>query len=227
LGQALCVSYIALGYKVVEFSRTAPESYSVEADFSDPEYAARVFEDTMRPLAAGVWDEIVVVQNAGSLSPIGAVADKLTANVLANINTNITSAMLFLREAMRQFQSHACRKTLLNVSSGAALKGYAGWSLYCAGKAALENFVRAVALEQAHEAWPFVVVNVDPGVMDTAMQATIRQSSQADFPEVERFIQRKLLGNLRPAKDVAAAIVRIVASQPGSGSRVDAAEFLA
>lgn len=139
LGQALCADYIALGYKVVEFSRTAPHAYSVATDFASPEDAARVFEDTMRPLAAETWDEIVVIHNAGTLTPIGAVANKLTVPVHGNININITSAILFLREAMRQFQGHACRKTLVNISSGAALKGYAGWSLYCAGKAALER----------------------------------------------------------------------------------------
>jgi benzil reductase ((S)-benzoin forming) len=226
LGQALCAAYSALGYRIVEFSRTAPEAYSVAADFSDPEAAARVFEDAMRPLGAETWDEIIVIQNAGTLSPVGAIADKLTASVLANINTNIASAMLFLREALRQFQMHDCRKTLVNISSGAALKGHAGWSLYCAGKAALENFVRAVALEQAHESSPFVAVNIDPGVMDTEMQATIRRSSSQDFPEVERFVQRKLLGNLRPAKDVAAAVVRIVDTRQDSGSRVVAAAFI-
>jgi len=226
LGQALCAAYIALGYEVIEFSRTAPHEYSVGTDLSVPLDAARIFEDTMRPLAARQWDEIVVIHNAGVLNPIGAVANKLTSHVLANINVNITSAMLFLREAMRQFQAHDCRKTLVNISSGAALKGYAGWSLYCAGKAALENFVHAVALEQTQEPSFFIALNVDPGVMDTDMQATIRKSSSDDFPEVERFIQRKLLGNLRTAKDVAAAVVRIVASQSASGSRVDAAEFL-
>lgn len=227
LGEALCAIYIAQGYRVIEFSRTAPAAYSVATDFADPEHAARVFEDTMRPLAAQSWSEIVVIHNAGTLTPIGAVANKLTSHVLANINTNITSAMLFLREAMRQFQGHTCSKTLANISSGAAVKGYAGWSLYCAGKAALENFVRAVALEQGQEASPFVAINIDPGVMDTEMQATIRKASADDFPEVERFVQRKLLGSLRPPNDIAAAVVRILASAPVGGSRVDAAEFLA
>ncbi|MEC5386094.1 SDR family NAD(P)-dependent oxidoreductase [Uliginosibacterium sp. H3] len=227
LGQALCAAYAALGYKVVEFSRSAPEPYSVATDFADPEHAARAFEDAMRPLAAETWDEIVVIHNAGVLDPIGAVANKRTTQVLDNINTNITSALLYLREAMRQFQSHACRKTLVNVSSGAARKGYAGWSLYCAGKAALENFVRAVALEQAQEEAPFVALNIDPGVMDTEMQATIRKTPVEDFPEVDRFVLRKLLGHLRPARDIAAAIVRIVGGEQESGGRVDAAEFLA
>ena len=123
LGEALCAAYLAQGYRVVEFSRTAPAVYSVATDFADPEHAARVFEDTLRPLATSAWDEIIVIHNAGTLHPMGAVSNKLTAHVLASINTNVASAVLFLREAMQQFQSHACRKTLVNISSGAALKG--------------------------------------------------------------------------------------------------------
>jgi benzil reductase ((S)-benzoin forming) len=226
LGGALCASYGALGYTLVEFSRTAPHDFSAAADLSDPEAAARVFEDTMRPLAAKTWDEIVVIHNAGVVTPIGPVANKLTAHVLANINANVSSAILFLREAMRQFQSHTCRKTLVNISSGAALKGYAGWSLYCAGKAAVENFVRAVALEQEREASPFTALNIDPGIMDTAMQEAIRASGVDDFPEVGRFIMRHVSGELRAPETIASAVVRIVETQPTTGSRTSAADFI-
>jgi NAD(P)-dependent dehydrogenase (short-subunit alcohol dehydrogenase family) len=35
----------------------------------------------------------------------------------------------------------------------------------------MENFVRALALEQRQHQWPFLAVNIDPGVIDTDMQA--------------------------------------------------------
>jgi benzil reductase ((S)-benzoin forming) len=227
LGEALCQQFAARDYTLIEFSRSAAASYSVAVDFAAPEDAARIFEATLAPLAAKPWDEIIVIHNAATLDPIGAVQDKPVAEVLANINTNVASAILFMRAVLTQFQAQACRKTLLNVSSGAAHKAYAGWSLYSAAKAASEAFVRGVAVEQALQAHPFVLLNVDPGVMDTAMQAAIRQSAADDFPEVARFIQRQAAGELRAPHVVAAAIARIVAAQPASGSRVAAADFLA
>jgi NAD(P)-dependent dehydrogenase (short-subunit alcohol dehydrogenase family) len=99
---------------------------------------------------------------------------------------------------------------LANISSGAAQKGYAGWSLYCAAKAGMENYIRALALEQQAEPHPFIPVNVGPGVIDTEMQALIRTSTASDFPEIERFIVRKEQGALLSPMKVAAAVCRIL-----------------
>ena len=112
---------------------------------------------------------------------------------------------------------------IVNVSSGAALKGYAGWSLYCASKAGMEGFIRALAAEERHQEHPFLAISVDPGVIDTEMQASIRAASVTDFPDVERFIRRKSDGGLSSPQSVADAILRIVSS-PGlvPGQRYEA-----
>ena len=75
----------------------------------------------------------------------------------------------------------------------------------------MEGYVRALAAEQQTEPHPFTAINIGPGVIDTEMQALIRASSVADFPEVERFIQRKQQGGLVSPADVAAAVLRILA----------------
>jgi benzil reductase ((S)-benzoin forming) len=210
LGAALCEAYAARGFEVVEFSRSAPHGYSVKVDFSQPEATRATVADTLAFLATKPWDEVVVIQNAGVLDPIGPVSRKAHESVLGNIHTNITSALLFFGECLGAFQALPCRKTLVNISSGAALKGYAGWSLYCAAKAATENFIRSVALEQAEEAHPFLAINVNPGVMDTGMQAAIRSSSASDFPLVRRFVERKEAGELRVPAAVALQVVGFV-----------------
>ena len=216
LGLALHTALAQQGWQVIEFSRGAPHAGSIQVDLADP---AQV-ETVVKPALAR-WvdvmgahtpiDELLVLSNAGVLDPIGPASRKDAAAVRDNLQANFTSAILFMTAVIGQFQTLPCRKVLASVSSGAALKGYAGWSLYCAAKAGLENFIRAVAAEQAGEPHPFIAINVDPGVMDTAMQALIRQQSPADFPEVARFIRRQADGELRPAHDVAAAILRIVA----------------
>jgi benzil reductase ((S)-benzoin forming) len=103
------------------------------------------------------------------------------------------------------------------VSSGAATRGIAGWSLYCATKAALENFVRAAALEQGARTHPISMLSVNPGIMDTEMQATVRSASVEDFPSVERFIRYKNEGALAPPARVASRIAEIVASRLHAG----------
>jgi len=220
LGHAIAEKLIVDGYQVVEFSRSAPHAYSIKLDFSAPDLMLPALSANLETLAAKQWDEIVVVSNAASLSPIGPTSKKNSMAVLANININFTSAILFMSEVIKHFQSHPCRKVLASISSGAALKAYSGWSLYCSAKAGLESYVRTVAVEQESEASPFVMLNVDPGVMDTDMQSLIRSSHKDDFPAVDYFIHRKESGELRTPDQVAIGVVKILHSDATSGTRI-------
>lgn len=220
LGHAIAEKLIVDGYQVVEFSRSAPHAYSIKLDFSAPDLMLPALSANLETLAAKQWDEIVVVSNAASLSPIGPTSKKNSMAVLANININFTSAVLFMSEVIKHFQSHPCRKVLASISSGAALKAYSGWSLYCSAKAGLESYVRTVAVEQETETSPFVILNVDPGVMDTDMQSLIRSSHKDDFPAVDYFIHRKESGELRTPDQVAIGVVKILHSDATSGTRI-------
>ena len=220
LGHAIAEKLIVDGYQVVEFSRSAPHAYSIKLDFSAPDLMLPALSANLEALAAKQWDEIVVVSNAASLSPIGPTSKKNSMAVLANMNINFTSAILFMSEVIKHFQSHPCRKVLASISSGAALKAYSGWSLYCSAKAGLESYVRTVAVEQENETSPFVMLNVDPGVMDTDMQSLIRSSHKDDFPAVDYFIHRKESGELRTPDQVAIGVVKILHSDATSGTRI-------
>jgi len=220
LGHAIAEQLLVDGYQVVEFSSSAPASYSIQLDFSSPEQMLPILTLQLEKLAAQSWEEVLVVSNAASLNPIGATSKKDPLAVLANININFTSAILFMSEVIKHFQSHPCRKVLASISSGAALKAYSGWSLYCSAKAGLESYVRTVAVEQGSEMYPFVVLNVDPGVMDTNMQSLIRRSSKEDFPAVDYFIQRKESGELRTPEQVAIGVIKILHSEATSGMRI-------
>lgn len=227
LGLALCEMLAERGFRILEFSRSAPHSYSVRADLSLPEDCLHIAARALASLGGGSIEELLVINNAGTLVPIGPTSRKARAASIANLNTNLVSAILILTEIVGHFQAVSCRKVLANISSGAALKGYAGWSLYCAAKAGMENFVRSLALEQQTEPHPFIPINVDPGVIDTEMQAFIRSTSASDFPDLERFIQRKERGGLMPADKVAAAVLRILMLPSLSyGARYDVGDFV-
>ena len=226
LGLALCETLTARGYRVLEFSRSAPHAYSVKVDFSSSSEVQRIVAESIATLDSQHLDELLVINNAGTLDPIGPSSRKERDAILANLNTNFTSAILVLTEVVAHFQATACRKVIANISSGAAQKGYSGWSLYCAAKAGMENYVRALAIEQQAEEHPFIPVNIDPGVIDTEMQSLIRKSAVSDFPEVERFIKRKEQGGLVSPVIVAAAVCRIL-DQPilSYGSRYEVGDF--
>jgi benzil reductase ((S)-benzoin forming) len=211
LGASLCNALRRQGFRVVEFSRTAPHEFSVQVDLSSPESARQKIAEALLPLSDLHWDEIVMINNAGVLNPVGASSQQRCDSVVANINSNFTSAILFMSVAVAKFQGHSCRKVLANISSGAALKGMAGWSLYCAAKAGIENFIRSLALEQVAQVAPFVAINIGPGLIDTEMQAVIRASARTDFPDVANFIAYKESGALSAPGAVAASILKIIA----------------
>jgi len=90
----------------------------------------------------------------------------------------------------------------------------------------MENFIRSLALEQQTQPQPFIPINIDPGVIDTEMQALIRGTSPSDFPDVEIFIQLKDQALMVPPDKVAAAIIRIL-EQPSLsfGERYKTSEY--
>ena len=221
LGEKLCEQYLALDFEVIEFSRTAPHAYSVTIDLASAYNTSQIVSEALTPLAQREWQEIVVISNAGTLNPVGPVSKKDIESVIASLNTNFVSGIVFMTEVLRYFQQHSGKKTLASISSGAALGERAGWSLYCAAKAGLEHFIRSVAKEQDAESQPFKVVNVDPGLIDTGMQSVIRQSSIEDFPSLEQFKHRKDMGLLASPIKVAEAIVRIIeVSNAVNGERI-------
>ena len=226
LGLAICQQYLANGYQVVEFSRSAPHPFSVQCDFAQPETALAQMTATLAELSHANYDEIVILNNAALLGPIGPSAHKAPTDLITHLNVNITSAILFLSQAINAFQTHTCPKIIANISSGAAIKNISGWSLYCASKAGLEHYIRTVAIEQNEQAQPFTAINIDPDLIDTDMQAGIRQASRADFPALDRFIQRKENGILRPPAQVAAAVIRIIGSPITNGARYDITDFV-
>lgn len=225
LGAALCSHYRDAGWRVVGFSRSGRGGDDVALDLGRPEEAARVLAGSLTLLAEQAWDEVVAISNAAQLGPVGPLAGKGNAEILANVNVNVAGGILFMNAVLRAFAAHACDKTLVNISSGAAQRPFHGWSLYCAAKAGLERFVECVALEQASSEHPFCVVNISPGVIDTGMQAEIRGSDDRDFPDRERFVGLKEDGVLQAPAAVAGIIARIVSQRPDNGGRYEVADY--
>ena len=93
LGEKLCEQYLAQDFEVIEFSRTAPNSYSVAIDLASAANVSKIISETLTPLAIREWREIVVISNAGMLTPIGPVSKKDSESVIANLNANFVTLL--------------------------------------------------------------------------------------------------------------------------------------
>lgn len=121
-----------------------------------------------------------VVHNAGVIEPLIPLAnvDEASWQKLMAINVN---APLFLTQLLlKKLQ----RGRVLNVGSGAAYFPAVGWGAYCTSKAALSMLTRCWQLESETTAFAAVM----PGIIDTNMQALLRQSQVIDG-EKRKFFQ--------------------------------------
>lgn len=125
------------------------------------------------------------INNAGVLEPIVPVRDLEAEALRRHFETNVMGVLHGSRVFLRRFVVPQGGGVLINVSSSAAWKGYAGWAAYCMGKAAVDRLTETLALEEA--ARGLRAYAVAPGIVDTAMQELIRAQRPEVFPEVERF----------------------------------------
>ena len=127
----------------------------------------------------------LLVNNAGVLQPIGPLETQELERVSRAVTINVT-AVFVLSAGFVQVTEDARERRILQVSSGAGRKPYAGWSIYCATKAALDQNARCVALDRTPG---LLISSVAPGVVDTDMQAEIRASTDERFPDRPRFVE--------------------------------------
>ncbi|RMG08604.1 MAG: SDR family oxidoreductase [Planctomycetota bacterium] len=130
------------------------------------------------------------INNAGVLEPIAFVRDLPPAAFGKTLDVNVLGVLHGIQAYLRSQRKQDRRGgVVVNISSGAALKGYAGWGAYCASKAAVDRLTECLQLEEAGQG--LRAYSVAPGVIDTAMQELIRAQTPDRFPEVERFRQLK------------------------------------
>jgi NAD(P)-dependent dehydrogenase (short-subunit alcohol dehydrogenase family) len=138
-----------------------------------------------------------LINNAGVIEPIASIAESDPAAWANNIAINLTGAYHAIRAVLPEMLA-AGGGTIVNVSSGAAIRPLVGWGAYCSAKAGLHMLTRAIALETPGKG--IRVFGFQPGTTDTDMQVLIRASGVNPVSQIPR-------GNLTPVAHPAAAIV--------------------
>ena len=170
---------------------------------------------------------IVLINNAGTINPIGNVGTNNYESLSKSIDTNIKAPILISEFFIKELQNLDIPKYILNISSGAGRKPYAGWATYCAAKAGLDLFTKCIGVEQEEESNPVKVISVAPGVVDTNMQVTIRETPKEIFSSVTRFVDLKNNEQLLSPKFVAEKLLDLLNSkQTVSGGCYDVRDFI-
>jgi NAD(P)-dependent dehydrogenase (short-subunit alcohol dehydrogenase family) len=193
LGKGMAEAMAARGVRLGLCARSAPaldESDDVVArrvDVSDEAAVFRFSEQVAERLGPiDLW-----INNAGVLEPIVFVRELGSEALDRHLAINVRGVLHGTKSYLRHLDQVGREGVLINISSGAALKGYAGWGAYCAGKAAVDRLTECVQLEEAHRGGALRAHAVAPGVVDTDMQAVIRGKSADEFPMVDKFLDLK------------------------------------
>lgn len=198
IGRELAAAFLAEGFFVLGISRTR-----VDTEL-DPVYSNSNFEAIQMDLAEmdfsrlgldrfTAYEEQLLILNAGQLGEIAPVRAWKDPQVASFFSVNVSSNILLTAYFLSSF-THS--NTIIYISSGAARRAIASWSLYCASKAATEHFLECLSLEEAELGRDTRVYSVAPGVVDTEMQREIRTST-GHFSDRDRyrdlFSENKLL----------------------------------
>jgi len=156
-----------------------------------------------------------LILNAGAVEPVVPVSALEPAAIEAHLALNLAGPMAQTAAFLRATGAWGIERRVLAISSGAGRRGVAHWSAYCAAKAGLDNFIRALNAEGDPR---LRAVSLAPGVVDTAMQATLRQSS---FPDIARFRALHAEGALATPEDAARTILGYLAGDAFGTTELD------
>lgn len=158
-----------------------------------------------------------LINNAGTVAPMAQshqLNDPYTIALALQLNVG---SLMSLSATFLAHTAPTADRRILNISSGAGRSAVPGWGVYGATKSAVDYFTQTLALEQ-----PDVrAVALAPGVVDTEMQANIRQTEPDFFPNRERFIQLHQNQQLASAEFTAEHIARYLANDTFGTKTVD------
>ena len=200
------------GHFVIGIARTASKLDGVkfiEADLSETGNLESLMNEIIA-VAPQDTASFTLINNAGTVNPIGLIGTINAEEVSTAIALNLTAPMILSNAFIQTLKEFDGVKRIINISSGAGRNAYEGWGTYCTTKAGLDHFSRVVALEQENAKYPVDIVSIAPGIIDTGMQETIRGSKEEAFPLLEKFMDYKEKGLFSSAEQTAEKLISFI-----------------
>ena len=215
IGAAVARQLLEKGWHVIGIARRTPrlgERYRhLALDLADvPQAAAVVEQELGAEVASAAWQRVGLVNNAAA--GLAGRFQNLDAARLQHLFALNCAMPLWLMGFVARRRPPNADLRIVNISSGAAVRAFAGLSAYCSSKAALRMAGMTVAAE---EATGVAILSYEPGVVDTEMQLATRSHTPEEFPWVDVFHRYHDEGVLAPPERPAADIVDFLEGEGG------------
>lgn len=191
----------------VETANNNSNVYLLEIDLNDIVVNLKNVEK--RLVSSGLLsaaDHIIFINNASTIEPIDKIGNYNVQVVTRSINVNFMAPILLTNLLTAQQELLKYKLTILNISTGAALRPIDGWGMYCSTKAAARMFFDVLGEQYIYNS-NISIKSIDPGVLDTPMQETIRSAVCQKFPLRDSFHKLEEDGKLRRPEQVAADVL--------------------
>ena len=229
IGKAIAQKYTTENFTVYSISRSKAidDSYhQIEAELSNSQEAIKAINAIFLKIELTAISSITLINNAGTLGEIDSLGNIDFKNIQQTIQLNTTTPLVLSNEFIKLTKKLTCKKQIITISSGAATNPYAGWSIYCSSKAAIEMMTKTIAEEQNKLPNEVKAIAIKPGVVDTNMQTQIRDTSETKFKNVQRFKDLKEQNQLYTPEFVADRIYQIdQQNQLENGAIIDLRNF--
>ena len=212
LGLALARQLLARGHRLLTLQRApnpalqgAVEQWAV--DLGEPGPVAERLAQWVAALPRAELTALTLLNNAALLVPPGPLSGAAPADVSRALRASLEAPLLLTGAFLRASADLTVPRKVLNISSGLGRFAMAGSAVYCATKAGMDHFSRAVALEEAERPHGARIVSLAPGVIDTDMQVQLREADPAAFSSQSRFRTMKDSGGLDSSEAAAAKVL--------------------
>jgi benzil reductase ((S)-benzoin forming) len=157
------------------------------------------------------FDSATLVNNAGMIPAIAPLSEVPASDICTAMRVGVEAPMLLTSAFLQATARWAVPKKVLNISSGLGRRAMASQASYCAAKAAMDQFTRCLALEEALKPHGAKVCSLAPGVIDTDMQVQLRAAPDAAFPDKAAFVGMQTSGALTSPQEAAGRLIAYLA----------------
>jgi NAD(P)-dependent dehydrogenase (short-subunit alcohol dehydrogenase family) len=209
----LCISRQADPTLAARAREAGAELEQWQQDLAEPAAAAARLSVWLQALAANAFDSATLINNAGTIARPRPLSQAVAAELAHALRVGLEAPMLLTSAFLAATQGWRAERRVLNISSGLGRSAMASQAPYCAAKAGMDHFSRAVALEEAALGGGAKIVSLAPGVIDTDMQVQLRGAEAEMFPDRARFERLKAQGQLDAPAAAAAKVLAYLARE--------------
>jgi benzil reductase ((S)-benzoin forming) len=177
LGLGLANEFGKAGYTIYGLNRTKTQNPYVKHIQCNLSYLEGIEPALNTITNVDCFDYVFL--NAGILGRLSVTNDLSIEEYNRIFNINLLSNKIIIDFLIKNNKS----KNIIGISSGAALKAYFGWSLYCCSKAAFKQLLETYSQEYKD----IHFLSLAPGIIKTKMQDYIYKQDEKQIPSISKF----------------------------------------